>query len=116
VNTPNFKIGDKVLVTTDNWFIAPDGEQYRSAHGTVRGVRGDQETLGIRTNARSTNWYAEIGNLLIAGCQIHYTVKTEHCHFGEVQVWEDRPDGSVQVWRPSRIYNADSVREWSPVP
>lgn len=70
-------IGRMALVTTDNWFIAPDGEQYRAAFGTLRAVRSDSDTLGIRTNARSTNWYLEVGDMLIAGCQIHYVLLTD---------------------------------------
>lgn len=116
MNNPNFKVGDKVLVSTDNWFMAPDGDQYRAAYGTVKGIRGDQETLGIRTNARSTNWYAEVGCLLIAGCQIHYAAKTDNCHLGDVKSWEDGKDGApgAFVTRPSRIYDADKVQQWSP--
>lgn len=36
----------------------------------------DEDTLGIKTNARSTNWYAFVGDeekgIIVAGCQIHY--------------------------------------------
>lgn len=53
-----FGIGDNVLVTTDGWFFGPDGRQYRGAWGTLHGVASDFETLGVKTNARSTNWYA----------------------------------------------------------
>ena len=67
-------IGRMALVTTDGWFIAPDGEQYRAVFGTLRGVRSDSDTLGIKTNARSTNWYLQVGDMLIAGCQIHYVM------------------------------------------
>ena len=34
-------IGDKVLVTTDGWFFAPDGETYRAVFGTVNGGIND---------------------------------------------------------------------------
>ena len=67
-------IGRMALVTTDGWFIAPDGEQYRAVFGTLRGVHSDSDTLGIKTNARSTNWYLQVGDMLIAGCQIHYVM------------------------------------------
>ena len=69
--------GDKVLVTVDGWFFAPNGEQYRAVFGTLHGIKTDQEALGVKTNARSTNWYAQVGTVLIAGCQIHYAVKTD---------------------------------------
>lgn len=64
----NIEIGSRVLVTVDNWFVGPDGRSYKAIFGTVRAIRSDQETLGVRTNAKSTNWYAEIGNATVAGC------------------------------------------------
>ena len=69
--------GKKYLVTTDSWFFAPDGEEYRAVFGTAKAVHSAESALGIKTNARSTNWYATIGNILIAGCQIHYVVQTD---------------------------------------
>lgn len=68
-------IDQKYLITTDNWFIAPDGEQYRAVFGTVTAVANDEDTLGIKTNRSSTNWYVVIGNMIVAGCQIHYCIK-----------------------------------------
>lgn len=72
-----FKIGQSYLITTNNWFFAPDGEMYRGVFGKLKAIHSDQKTLGIRTNHRSTNWYAEIGNVIVAGCQIFYAVQTE---------------------------------------
>lgn len=67
----------KYLVTTDNWFYAPDGKKYRSAWGNVEIV--EDSSLGLKTNRNSTNWYARVGSndkhIVIAGCQIHYAVK-----------------------------------------
>lgn len=101
------KVGDKVLVTVDNWFHAPDGRSYRSVFGTVKAISGDQETLGIRTNARATNWYATIGNVLIAGCQIHYALNTEECNTGDVEDCSEI-NGEIKFFRrPSYIYRAD---------
>lgn len=63
------------LITCNNWFIAPDGLQYRAAWGRVE-IYDDKETLGIKTNDKSTNWYAVIGQggkrVIVAGCQIMY--------------------------------------------
>lgn len=105
--TPQFEIGTKVLITTDNWFYAPDGKQYRSAYGTVRGIHTDEKTLGIRTNARSTNWYVQVGDLMIAGCQVHYAVRTDECHLGSTQDWKEVDGVVVDYRRPSCIYDAD---------
>jgi hypothetical protein len=32
----SIEIGSKALVTTDCWFIAPDGKNYKAAFGQVR--------------------------------------------------------------------------------
>lgn len=66
------------LITVDNWFYAPDGKQYRAVWGDVKIV--SDSILGIKTNVRSSNWFAKVGtednHVIIAGCQIHYAVKT----------------------------------------
>lgn len=103
----NIEIGQKALITTDNWFFAPDGLQYRAAFGTVKAVRSSDETLGIKTNAKSTNWYVEIGNVTLAGCQIHYAIRTDACNFGEVNDSDIVNGERKDYTRPSRIYNAD---------
>lgn len=63
------------LITTSNWFIAPDGQSYKAVWGKVE-VYSDKETLGIQTNEKSTNWYVIVGlggkRVIVAGCQIHY--------------------------------------------
>lgn len=93
-------IGSTVLITCDNWFFAPDGQSYRAVWGTVKAVRTDNEVLGLKTNARSTNWYVEIGNMILAGCQIHYALECGEPHFGEC-----KDDEGKRI--PSRIYNAN---------
>ncbi|WP_300440613.1 hypothetical protein [Christiangramia sp.] len=69
----------KYLITTDSWFTAPDGKDYRAIWGDVEIV--SDEILGVKTNARSANWYAKVGSedthVIIAGCQIHYAIKSE---------------------------------------
>lgn len=103
----NIEIGDKAIITTDNWFYAPDGRQYKAVYGTVKAVRSSEDTLGIRTNARSTNWYVEIGNMTIAGCQIHYLVKSSSCNFDRVPDYQADAQGLSEFMRPSSIYDAD---------
>ena len=100
------------LITTDNWFIAPDGKQYKAVWGNVEILNSD-EALGIKTNARSTNWFVKIGtknnHVLIAGCQIHYSVKCNN----EPELSDDISDWSVdsgqakEYLRPSMIYCAN---------
>ena len=104
------EIGKKYLITTDNWFVAPNGEQYRSVFGTLKEIHSD-EVLGIKTNSRSANWYVEIGNMLIAGCQIHYAVQTDGVDFGQSSA-ENAHEGKIIISKtPCRIYNADKAYE-----
>ena len=49
----------KYLITTFEWFTAPDGRQYRAVWGEVT-ILDDSRTLGVKTNAKSTNWYARV--------------------------------------------------------
>lgn len=69
---------DKILVTTDGWFFAPDGNSYKAAWGSVH-IFDSENILGIKTNSKSTNWYITLGSgdrqILIAGCQVHYAIK-----------------------------------------
>lgn len=107
----NINIGDKALITTNDWFFAPDGRSYKAVYGTVKAVHTAEETLGVKTNARSTNWYVEIGNMTIAGCQVFYLVKTDNVHLGDATDYQrvDSTGVFVESQRPSNIYNADEV-------
>ncbi len=104
------ELGEKYLITTDNWFIAPDGNSYRAVFGTIHAIKNDSEVLGIKTNRGSTNWYILIGNMMIAGCQMHYCVKTDSIN--------DRPptrsiefEGKLYLTKEDRsnIFNADKT-------
>lgn len=105
----NIEIGKKALISCDNWFIAPDGCEYKAVFGTIKSVRTSEETLGVKTNAKSTNWYVEIGNMTVAGCQIHYAICTDTCNTGGAQGWsiDPRKDGAYTYERPSLVYFAD---------
>jgi len=104
----NLEIGAKALLTTNNWFYAPDGKSYSAVFGTIKAVRSSEDTLGVRTNAKSTNWYVEIGNMTIAGCQIFYAVRTDECNLETAEGWSANAEHGVNVYeKPSPIYNAD---------
>lgn len=102
----NIQVGDKALVTTYQWFYAPDGAQYRAVYGAVKSIQSDEETLGIKTNRSSTNWYLEIGNMTIAGCQIQYAIKTDECNLGEAKDHSVKEGVVSNMVRPSHIYSA----------
>ena len=101
-------IGDKVLITTDNWFVAPDGSECRAVFGTVHGVFDSETTLGIKTNDRSTNWYVKIGRMIVAGCQIHYVIKSDDAHNGDARAWSSSAEYGIKTFdRPCITYFAD---------
>lgn len=105
----NLKVGETAIITTDSWFVAPNGRQYRSVFGTINGVFDSESTLGIKTNSRSTNWYVSIGRMVIAGCQIHYVAG---CKRDEVNLCRVKDSTIVEgVEREqmmmSKIYDAD---------
>lgn len=100
----------KYLITTDNWFIAPDGKEYKAAWGEVTIL--EDNILGIKTNMRSTNWYAKIGSednhIVIAGCQIHYAVKCENTPFTMYGEAMDFHEGKLKTsTSPTKIYIAE---------
>ena len=70
----------KYLITTDNFFYGADGQQYRSVFGEVEILQ--DSFLGITTNRNSSNWYIKVSgktqHIIIAGCQIHYSLQCEY--------------------------------------
>ena len=99
----------KYLITTDNWFYAPNGLKYRSVWGNVKII--EDSFLGLKTNRNSTNWYAYVGSeekgMIVAGCQIHYAVRCENVPNTD-NVWDfSYGDGKSHDYeRPSEIYVA----------
>lgn len=83
------------------------GVSTKQRGGTVQAIETDEKTLGVRTNARSTNWYLQVGGLVIAGCQIHYAVACDDCDTGSVVDWKEEGGQVVKYIRPSCVYNAD---------
>ncbi len=97
----------KYLITTDAWFYAPDGKQYRAVYGNVE-ILGDN-ALGIKTNARSSNWFAKVGtelsHIIIAGCQIHYAIRTDEVPNMGCIYDESIESGEVKTYlRSNQIY------------
>lgn len=98
----------KYLITTNNWFVAPDGQTYTAVWGEVI-ILDDSSALGIKTNARATNWYARIGtednHIIVAGCQIFYAVKSEERPSAAHNIFWDTFEGKkVTLETPSKIY------------
>lgn len=99
------------LITTDNWFLAPDGLQYKAVYGNVEIL--EDNFLGIRTNARTSNWFAKVGSeenhVIVAGCQIHYAVKCKNApNTAKVMDWttDNGDEKGVKTFeRPTQIYD-----------
>ena len=102
------QIGKTYLVTTDNWFYAPDGNTYKAVWGTLHAMHSDEETIGFKAQRPSRNWYMNIGNVLIAGCQIHYAIQCDKPAF-KAPIQEATHEGKLveSTGTLSRIYNAN---------
>ncbi|MPR36640.1 hypothetical protein [Salmonirosea aquatica] len=98
----------KYLITTDAWFLAPDGKSYRAVWGEVEIV--EDSFLGIKTNRNASNWFARVGgkdnHVIVAGCQIHYAVRCEDCPNTEKVTDYQTEDGFNEFERPTQIYIA----------
>lgn len=100
----------KYLITTDAWFVAPDGKSYRAVWGEVKIV--SDAILGIKTNFKSSNWFAKVGSdsnhVIIAGCQIHYACKTEQKpNTDSINDYSTEGGGYLKYERPTVIYIAE---------
>lgn len=99
------------LITCDNWFYAPDGKQYNAVWGNVK-ILQDSEVQGIKTNARSANWFACVGteenHVIVAGCQIHYSVRCDKKpHTGAVSEKRLHEGKQITYNREGNIYIAE---------
>ena len=100
----------KYLITTDGWFFAPDGRQYKSVWGEVEIL--EDLILGVKTNRNSSNWYAKIGtdenHIIVAGCQIHYALKSnEKPNQDIISDFNTGENGIVFYERPTLTYIAE---------
>lgn len=100
-------IGKKMLLTTNAWFYAPNGNSYRAVWGTVSGIIQDKDGLGFGVNRSHANWTIQIGRMTIAGCQVLYAIECDNPNFGEVNEHQTSATGIVYYDRPSHVYNAD---------
>lgn len=84
-------LNQKVLITTNNWFYAPDGMKYSAVWGTLKNIHEAKDVFGFTPNRNHANWFVEIGNMIITGCQVNYCVicptkpdfeKVKHAMYG----------------------------------
>jgi len=87
----------KYLITTEGWFFAPDGQQYKAAWGNVEIL--EDSLIGVKTNRNSTNWYAKVGGndkeIIIAGCQIHYAIKCNETPSQDDYIQDETHEGKI---------------------
>jgi hypothetical protein len=100
----------KYLITTDAWFYAPNGKQYKSVWGEIEIL--EDSVLGVKTNRNASNWYAKIGSkenhVIVAGCQIHYAVRSENKpNIEEVEDYNFDAQSFNKFIRPTNIYIAE---------
>ena len=104
----DLKLNEKYLITTDNWFYGTDGEMYKAVFGTVKKISSSEQTLGIKTNRGSTNWYVVIGNMIVAGCQIYYCIRTDEINDKPpVRYIEYEGELKIPKYDKSHIFMAD---------
>ncbi len=99
-------INKKVLVTCQNWFYGADGKQYKAIHGTLKAIHESGKELGFIPNRSHANWYFEIGEMVIMGCQIMYVLQCDTVHNGYVTDWnnDNTEKQIVEYDRPTAIY------------
>lgn len=98
-------IGKKVLITTQNYFIGKDGKQYRSVHGTLNAIHEAGKTLGFIPNRAHANWFIEVGDMVIMGCQVMYLEQVECVNTASTKDWkDDEKGGIIEYSRPTLIY------------
>lgn len=96
-----------ILITTDDWFTAPDGQMYKAVFGKLNGIFKDDKVLGITTNSKSTNWFAMVGSMIIGGCQIHYAILTDECDCIATYEREELVNDKIKTFPVrSRIWHA----------
>jgi hypothetical protein len=104
----NINIGDRVIATCCEYFVAPDGKQYRAVFGTVRAIRTAKQTMGIDPGPRHTTWYIEIGCMTIAGCRVLYAIKADTFNRESTSDWVVEQGLCKEYSRPCIVFDADA--------
>jgi len=100
-------VNKKVLITTQGWFYGRDGKSYKAVHGTLKSVKEASKVLGFIPNRAHANWFIEIGEMVIMGCQVMYIVECEKVNQLKVTDWTTNDNGVQEYERPSAIYICD---------
>lgn len=105
----NTLLGKKVLATCQNWFVGPDGKDYKAIYGTLKAVTEASKSVGFIPNRAHANWFYEIGTMVVMGCQVMYLVECSVPPPASPTVnWTcDATSGFKEYNRPCIIYFAD---------
>lgn len=105
----NFE-GENVLITTSDWFVAPDGRDYKAAWGRLVKVHDAKESFGIIPTRAHANWIIEIGDMMIMGCRVMYIIKCkDKPNIGKSIGWNSNTETGIKEYeRPTLIYIAEN--------
>jgi len=84
---------ENLLVTTDDWFASPTGQEYKHIYGDAY-LKRVEDVIGFAP-PQSTNWVLDFGDMIIFGCRIHYIAVCK--------------DGLKNVPPDTRIYKAQMI-------
>jgi hypothetical protein len=97
-------IDQKVLITTQGWFYGPDGKQYKAIWGTLKAVHEAGKSLGFIPNRSHANWFIEVGEMIIMGCQVMYLIRCDNKpETGFVGDYSVKENGLLEYERPGHI-------------
>lgn len=97
MNSFEYYLNKNVLITTLNWFYAPNGVAYRSIYGKVSYIHLD-ESKKIQ--------YVEMGNVFISGTEILNMIITDSINSSDANDYIIEDGNVSKVNRPSHIFNA----------
>lgn len=104
----NDLIGKQVLASCQNWFVGPDGKDYKAIYGTFKAVTEASKAVGFIPNRSHANWFYSIGGMVIMGCQIMYLMECKEPPSKERSMgWHVHEGKVLESDRPCLIYFAD---------
>jgi len=92
------------LISTDDYFVGPDNQQYRAVWGKVKVCLVKDEFDFHPTH--STNWFVKVGEgegaIMIGGCQISFAIELSRKPDIELGKYESKDSGEMLVY--NKIY------------
>jgi hypothetical protein len=76
-------VGEKVLITLEEWFTAPDGKQYQAVHGKLLAVRKTEDAPGFNPSRVRANWLYQFEGMAVMGHQVGHVIAAEEVNTGD---------------------------------